>query len=171
MSGGYGLPGCYPLSVRVPPGSLLCAQRHQPTRRDAEILFSDALWRPCTILAWARHDGGWAVLVRWHSGAQDWHVFDRRFIRAARDLALRRAPTEPRSSWAAFYVSSHALSRYPSAHPRLGQLISDDTRVLFPDWRCQRVVFLTRMTMRIAQARHWSGYCRRFANLAAARKR
>jgi len=82
MSGGYGLPGCYPLPARVPPGALLGARRHQPARRDAEILFSDTAWRPCTILAWARYRGGWAALVRWHSGAQDWHVFDGRFIRA-----------------------------------------------------------------------------------------
>lgn len=82
MSGGYGVPGCYPLPARIPPGSLLSARRHEPVRRDAEILFSDAIWRPCTILAWARYRDGWAALVRWHGGAEDWHVFDPRFIRA-----------------------------------------------------------------------------------------
>jgi hypothetical protein len=82
MPGSYGTPGCYPLAARIPPGSLLNAARFEPVQRDAEVLFSDTAWRPCEILAWARYRAGWAALVRWHSGEQDWHVFDRRFIRA-----------------------------------------------------------------------------------------
>jgi hypothetical protein len=76
------VPGCYPLAARIPPGALLNAPQHEPGRRDAEVLFSDRAWHPCTVLAWARYRAGWAALVRWQSGAEDWHVFDRRFIRA-----------------------------------------------------------------------------------------
>ncbi len=82
MSGEHGLPGCHPLPARIPAGSLLGAQRYQPAHRDAEVLFSDIIWRPCTILAWARHDGRWAALIRWRNDAEDWHLLDRRFVRA-----------------------------------------------------------------------------------------
>ena len=51
--------------ARVPAGDLIDRMRHEPRLRAAEVLYSDTAWRSCTVLAWARHRGGWAVLIRW----------------------------------------------------------------------------------------------------------
>lgn len=48
----------------------------------AEMLVND-MWRPCEVLAWARHYWKWEVLVRFPDGHVGWHEYDRRWIRPA----------------------------------------------------------------------------------------
>ena len=67
--------------ARVPAGDLIDRMRHEPKLRAAEVLYSDTAWRSCTVLAWARHRGGWAVLIRWRDGHEDWREYDPRHIR------------------------------------------------------------------------------------------
>ena len=78
--------------ARVPAGDLIDRMRHEPKLRAAEVLHSDTTWRPCTVLAWARHQGGWAVLIRWRDGHEDWREYDPRHIRPGNGSALRPAP-------------------------------------------------------------------------------
>jgi hypothetical protein len=66
---------------RVPAGELMDSPRRAPVRRAAEVLYSDTSWRPCQIVAWARHQGGWAALIRWPDGREDWRQFNRRHMR------------------------------------------------------------------------------------------
>ena len=79
--------------ARVPAGDLIDRMRHEPKLRAAEVLYSDTAWRPCTVLAWARHRGGWAVLIRWRDGHEDWREYDPRHIRPSSGPAL--APPRP----------------------------------------------------------------------------
>jgi hypothetical protein len=74
--------------ARVPAGDLIDRMRHEPKLRAAEVLHSDTTWRPCTVLAWARHRGVWAVLIRWPDGHDDWREYDPRHIRPSRGPAL-----------------------------------------------------------------------------------
>jgi hypothetical protein len=67
--------------ARVPAGDLIDRMRHEPKLRSAEVLHSDTTWRPGTVLAWARHRGAWAVLIRWPDGHDDWREYDPRHIR------------------------------------------------------------------------------------------
>ena len=60
--------------ARVPAGGLIDRMRHEPKLRAAEVLHSDTTWRPCTVLAWAKHRAGWAVLIRWPDGQSDWRT-------------------------------------------------------------------------------------------------
>src|SRR5215469_3307315 len=94
--GGYPPPvtGTWPMLARVPAGDLIDRMRHEPKLRAAEVLHSDTTWRPCTVLAWARHRGGWAVLIRWRDGHEDWREYDPRHIRPGDGSALR-PPHEP----------------------------------------------------------------------------
>ena len=78
--------------ARVPAGDLIDRMRHEPKLRTAEVLHSDTTWRPCTVLAWARHRGGWAVLIRWRDGHEDWREYDPRHIRPGDGSALSRLP-------------------------------------------------------------------------------
>jgi hypothetical protein len=48
--------------------------RHEPRYRGAEVLFTSGIWRPVEIVAWARCQAGWAALVRWPDGHEDWLV-------------------------------------------------------------------------------------------------
>jgi hypothetical protein len=66
---------------RVPAGELMDSPRRAPVRRTAEVLYSDTSWRPCLIVAWARYRGGWAALIRWPDGREDWRQFNRRHMR------------------------------------------------------------------------------------------
>ena len=73
---------------RVPlPGiAYLRSRRHAtPTeaRCAAEMLVND-MWRPCEVLAWARHRWRWKALVRFPDGQVDWLDYDRRRLRPAR---------------------------------------------------------------------------------------
>src|ERR1700761_5395951 len=80
--GGYPPPvGTVPMLSRVPAGELMDSPRRAPVRRAAEVLYSDTSWRPCQIVAWARHGGGWAALIRWPDGREDWRQFNRRHMR------------------------------------------------------------------------------------------
>ena len=74
--------------ARVPAGDLIDRMRHEPKLRSAEVLHSDTTWRPCTVLAWARHRGAWAVLIRWPDGHDDWREYDPRHIRPRNGPAL-----------------------------------------------------------------------------------
>jgi hypothetical protein len=65
----------------VPQGALIDSPRYAPQHHTAEALYSDQTWRPCNIIAWARHREGWAALIRWPSGREDWRHFDRRSLR------------------------------------------------------------------------------------------
>lgn len=76
----------YPIPARVPPGTLIDAKRHSPAWQEAEMYYSDGSWLPCTVLAWTRHRGGWAALVRWQDTKEEWRMYDRRFMRPRRDL-------------------------------------------------------------------------------------
>ncbi len=81
-SGGYPPPvGTVPMLTRVPAGELMDSPRRAPVRRAAEVLYSDTSWRPCLIVAWARYTGGWAALIRWPDGREDWRQFNRRHMR------------------------------------------------------------------------------------------
>jgi hypothetical protein len=75
--------GTFPMLDAVPADRLARCGLHQPALGDAEVLHSDARWRPCTVLTWARLDAGWAVLIRWADGTQDWREFDREYMRPA----------------------------------------------------------------------------------------
>src|ERR1700746_3270827 len=74
--------------ARVPAGDLIDRMRHEPKLRAAEVLHSDTTWRPCTILAWARHRDTWAVLIRWADRHDDWREYDPRHIRPGGGSAL-----------------------------------------------------------------------------------
>jgi hypothetical protein len=76
--------------ARVPAGDLIDRTRHEPKLRAAEVLHSDTAWRPCTVLAWARHRDAWAVLIRWRDGHEDWREYDPRHIRPSDGPALGR---------------------------------------------------------------------------------
>lgn len=76
--------------ARVPAGDLIDRMRHEPKLRAAEVLYSDTVWRSCTVLAWARHRGGWAVLIRWRDDREDWREYDPRHIRPGDSPALGR---------------------------------------------------------------------------------
>jgi hypothetical protein len=73
--------GTFPMLDALPAGRLASSRQRAPGRRQAEVLHSDATWRPCTVLAWARQPDGWAVLIRWPDGTQDWRGFDHRYLR------------------------------------------------------------------------------------------
>jgi len=51
------------------------SERYRPRHSRAEVLFADGVWVPCTILAWAKSQAGWAALVRWRNGGEDWLVY------------------------------------------------------------------------------------------------
>jgi hypothetical protein len=76
--------------ARVPAGDLIDRMRHEPKLRAAEVLYSDTVWRSCIVLAWARHRGGWAVLIRWRDDREDWREYDPRHIRPGDSPALGR---------------------------------------------------------------------------------
>src|SRR5450631_1706260 len=94
-AGGYPPPvGTVPMLTRVPAGELMDSPRRAPVRRAAEVLYSDTSWRPCLIVAWARYRGGWAALIRWPDGREDWRQFNRRHMRP-QVSALRACPALP----------------------------------------------------------------------------
>jgi hypothetical protein len=89
---------------RVPAGELMDSPRRAPVRRTAEVLYSDTSWRPCLIVAWARYRGGWAALIRWPDGREDWRQFNRRHMR-------------PQGSG----LTTRASRRCPAVHPGSGR--------------------------------------------------
>ena len=98
--------------ARVPAGDLIDRMRHEPKLRAAEVLHSDTTWRPCTVLAWARHRGSWAVLIRWPDGHEDWREYDPRNIRPG--------PTLGTAGWSFTDMRSFRLGG-PGPHCNIGQ--------------------------------------------------
>jgi hypothetical protein len=98
VSGGYPPPvGTVPMLGRVPAGELIDSARHEPKLRTAEVIHSDMSWRRVSVLAWAAHRNGWAVLIRWPDGREDWRGYDRQYIRPALSLVAGLRPSPPRS--------------------------------------------------------------------------
>ncbi len=64
------------------------SQRYRPRHSRAEVLFTDGIWVPCTVLAWAKSQAGWAALVRWRNGAEEWLLYHPDHLQPA---LLRRA--------------------------------------------------------------------------------
>jgi hypothetical protein len=92
--------------TRVPAGELMDSPRRAPVRRAAEVLYSDTSWRPCLIVAWARYRGGWAALIRWPDGREDWRQFNRRHMRPQAS-ALRACPALPSGAPRALPAGRH----------------------------------------------------------------
>ena len=44
------------------------------------MLYDDGKWRVVTILAWCRYRQGWAVLIRWPDGHEDWRRHDAHYL-------------------------------------------------------------------------------------------
>ena len=90
--------------TRGPAGELMDSPRRAPVRRAAEVLYSDTSWRPCLIVAWARYRGGWAALIRWPDGREDWRQFNRRHMRPQASALRARPPcaggSVPAAAWA-----------------------------------------------------------------------
>ena len=91
--------------TRVPAGELMDSPRRAPVRRAAEVLYSDTSWRPCLIVAWARYRGGWAALIRWPDGREDWRQFNRRHMRPQAS-ALRACGALPSALGAAALLAA-----------------------------------------------------------------
>jgi len=70
-----------PATVRIPQGELLGIDRIAPPWPQADVLFTDEQWRPATVLAWCRYRRGWAALMRWPDGTEDWRIHDPECIR------------------------------------------------------------------------------------------
>jgi hypothetical protein len=93
----YPLPsGDCPALLPIPEG-MLTGRRSEPRQRHAEALYTDQSWRPCTIMAWAAADAGWAALVRFADGTGGWYSHDRRYLRPAPPLGDAGAAAPPGS--------------------------------------------------------------------------
>jgi len=69
-----------PLLTLVPRGILIDADRASPSWPQAAVLFDDDRWQVVTIVAWCRYRQGWAVLIRWPDGHEDWRRHDARSL-------------------------------------------------------------------------------------------
>lgn len=69
-----------PLLALVPRGNLIDADRLSPAWPQAAAWYDDDRWRLVTITAWCRHRQGWAVLIRWPDGHEDWRQHDPRYL-------------------------------------------------------------------------------------------
>jgi hypothetical protein len=70
-----------PVAARIPAGKLLNIDRQSPPWPQADVLFTDDQWQQTTVLAWCRYRRGWAALMRWAGGTEDWRVHDPDCIR------------------------------------------------------------------------------------------
>jgi len=70
-----------PVLSHVPQGELTGTDRLAPGWPQAIVLFTDGRWRPATILAWCRYQHGWAALIRWPDGREDWRTHDPQGLR------------------------------------------------------------------------------------------
>lgn len=72
--------------VPLPGFAYFRSRRHAaPTEaRCAAEMLVDGMWRPCEVLAWARHRRRWKALVRLPDGQVGWRDYDRRLLRPAR---------------------------------------------------------------------------------------
>jgi len=73
----------HPTAARIPQGELLGIDRVTPPWPQADVLFTDDRWRQVAILAWCRYRRGWAVLMRWPEGNEDWRAYDPECIRGS----------------------------------------------------------------------------------------
>jgi hypothetical protein len=69
-----------PVLTLVPRGSLIDADRHSPAWTQAAAWYDDDNWRLVTVVAWCRYRRGWAALIRWPDGHEDWRDYDRRYL-------------------------------------------------------------------------------------------
>ena len=70
-----------PVLARVPQGELIDADRFAPRWPQVIVLFTDERWHPATILAWCRYQHGWAALIHWPDGREDWRRHNPRCLR------------------------------------------------------------------------------------------
>ena len=70
-----------PTLERIPQGALLGSDRVAPGWLQAVASFTDGYWHPVTIVAWCRYGRGWAALIRWPDGHEDWRRHDPRCLR------------------------------------------------------------------------------------------
>lgn len=61
---------------RVPKGAVMYADRLTPAWPEAAVMHNDGHWHPATILAWCRYRRGWAALIHWPDGTEDWRRYD-----------------------------------------------------------------------------------------------
>jgi hypothetical protein len=61
---------------RIPKGELMHAPRISAPWTTAVVLYTDQTWHPAEVMAWCRYRSGWAVLIRWPDGSQDWREHD-----------------------------------------------------------------------------------------------
>jgi hypothetical protein len=94
-----------PVPRRIPAGVMMSSTRHEPRHRQAEVLCTDQGWRPAEILAWARCQAGWAALIRWPDGTQDWRQHDRPMPAGGRPASPRTLGTSTRPAGAAGAVA------------------------------------------------------------------
>jgi hypothetical protein len=74
-----------PVPARVPQGELIGFDRVTPPWREADVLFTDNRWRSAIVLAWCKYPRGWAALLHWADGTQEWRRHDPRALRRAGD--------------------------------------------------------------------------------------
>jgi hypothetical protein len=65
-----------PVLALVPRGILIDAERISPAWPQAAVRCDGDQWQLVTIVAWCRYRGGWAVLIRWPDGHEDWRHYD-----------------------------------------------------------------------------------------------
>jgi hypothetical protein len=71
------VPMLTPLSMaQVPDGPDI-----EPGNPDAEVIHSDQTRQRVTVLAWRRIGTGWAAVIRWPNGVEDWRKHDPRNVR------------------------------------------------------------------------------------------
>ena len=70
-----------PVPERIPQGELLGLDRVTPLWTEADVLFTDRCWRPATVVAWCRYRRGWAALIRWADGTEEWRRHDPGYLR------------------------------------------------------------------------------------------
>jgi hypothetical protein len=70
-----------PASQHIPAGIMMSSTRHEPRHRRAEALCIGGMWRQVEIVAWARCQAGWAALIRWPDGHEDWRLHQPQLIR------------------------------------------------------------------------------------------
>lgn len=62
-------------------GQLIGIDRLTPQWPQVLVLFTDECWHPATIVAWCPYQRGWAALIRWPDGSEDWRKHDPHCLR------------------------------------------------------------------------------------------
>jgi hypothetical protein len=98
--------GIVPMLEAVPRGVVMYASRLAPAWPEATVLHSDGRWRPATPLAWCRYQAGWAALIRWPDGREEWRRHDPDCLRrSVEHLGGWGDARRPLARWAAAEVS------------------------------------------------------------------